>query len=434
MHILGVAGWTDRGHDASATLLKDGKLIAAAEEERFLRRKHAYDVLPYNAIRFCLDEAQIGVDDIDYVALYWDWPLHYKIRTIDRDLDKGKLIKALFPANLFESDKFPDLVFINHHLSHASSSYRMSGFDQSAILVVDGSGEDVSTSLWYGHGNEITLIRKIDIPSSIGFFYEAATHYVGLDADEPGKTMGLASYGRPRLKTEDFFELMRDGYSARIPEGRIILGLDGISDEQKQLQKYWTEEFTRRLGPKNERVHQYDRLSGRYSSEVVMGRFHMDAAASAQRIVEDLILHLTKVATEETGSRNLSIAGGVGLNCVANGKVLQSGLVDNIFIQPAANDAGGSLGAALELYAQLGHPSKSKMEHAYFGPQFSGGELEDVLTRLKIPYERHDDIEPLTAELLSKGNIIGWFQGRMEWGPRALGNSCLLYTSPSPRD
>ena len=431
MYILGIAGWTDRGHDASAALLDSGKLIATAEEERFIRRKHSYDILPHNAIRFCLDEAKICIEDLDYVALYWDWPYHYKLRGIVKNLDKEKLIKELFPQNLFKYEKAPELKFINHHRSHAASVFRSSGFDESAILIVDGAGEDVSTSLWYGVGNEIMLLKKIDVPGSIGYFYEGVTHYVGLESNEPGKTMGLAPYGKASISTEELFELTKDGYRAKIPEGRIVLGLGGLSDEEEQLQKYWNNIFVKRLGSKNERVYRYNRLLGRYASEAVMNQHCMDAAASAQKILEDLMLHLTKVIMEETSSRNLSIAGGVGLNCIANGKILQSGLVDDIFIQPAANDAGCSLGAALELYAELGYPSKFKMEHTYLGPKFSKEDIESELNRLKLEFEYHNDIESVTSELLNKNKIIGWFQGRMELGPRALGNRSIL---ADPRD
>ncbi len=429
MYVLGVAGWTDRGHDASATLVKDGKIVAAAEEERFTRRKHAFDVLPHNAIRFCLEEEGINIDDIGDVGMYWDLPAHYKIRGIRRDF--SKITEELFPRKLFDYSDPPEIVFLGHHLSHASSAFRASGFDRSAILVVDGAGEDASTTIWYGSGKSLDVVRRFGIPDSIGYFYEGITHYVGLEPSEPGKTMGLASYGKSSADIDRLFELTKYGYRLKVPEGRVVLGLNGISDEQAQLRDHWINEFTSMFGPGNEKIHTYKRLSGGYRPDPTMSEIYMRAAASAQNALEKLMVHLTETAVRETGSKNLCIAGGIGLNCVANGKILRSGLIDNIFIQPAANDAGGSMGAALELSSRLGRTPNLELRHTYLGPEFSMDEIESELNRLKIPFEYHNNIEDDVAGLLAEGNVVGWFQGRMEWGPRALGSRSIL---ADPRD
>jgi len=194
MYILGVSGWVERGHDASACLLKNGKIIAAAEEERFIRKKHAYDTLPYNAIRFCLKEGNVSIDDIDYVGIYWNFPYHYKLRRIPWKFNINKLINLIVPKKYFKYKKYPEIRFINHHLSHASSTFRCSGFDSSIILVVDGQGEKFSTSLWYGDDNKIKFLKGWALKNSLGYFYETVSDYVCLGTSELGKLMGLAAY------------------------------------------------------------------------------------------------------------------------------------------------------------------------------------------------------------------------------------------------
>ncbi|MBI4018755.1 MAG: hypothetical protein HY364_00695 [Candidatus Aenigmarchaeota archaeon] len=432
MYILGIAGWNDRGHDASATLLKDGKIVAAVEEEKLIRKKYSYDTLPHNSIKYCLDVAGIGVNEIDHVAVYWDWPYHYKIRGMTDRLDESTLPEQIFPRTMFDYGKSPRISFIEHHLSHASSAFRVSGYDKSAIVVADGQGEDVSTSLWYGDGNQIKLVRKIGIPDSLGYFYEASTGFVGLEPNEPGKTMGLAAYGRRRMSLSDAFTTNGKSYRSNINRSGIVLGKDGVSDEETQIREQWVKLFSSRFGRANAPSFIYDQDAKKFARETIMTPVYMDAAASAQAIVEDMMLYLAKIAVEETGSKNLSLSGGVGLNCVANGKILRSGIVDDIFIQPAANDAGCSMGAALELYSRLGYNARTIIPNVYLGPAFSEEAIERELLSLKIPFKYQDDPEGMAAQLITNGKIVGWFQGGMEWGPRALGNRSILADPRNP--
>lgn len=418
MYILGITGWPDLGHDAAAALIRNDEIVAAAEEERFIRTKHAYGKLPLNSARYCLRHAGIGLDDVDFVAVYWNLPYHYRLRGIDPPFDLASAARHLFPRTLFKYSKLPKIRFLDHHLCHAASSFRLSGFTESAVLVVDGAGEDVSTSIWYGDGNSIKLIRRFGIASSLGYFYKAATAHVGLRSDEPGKSMALAAYGTEPPRP-CFFKLTKKGYS-RDSHATIKLGLNGQLDEDQQLRDSWKRLIQSRFGPPNVGYNWF--TTSRTSRQFVSSCEFMCAVQST---LERILVHLVKVAVKETDSRNLCMAGGVALNCAANRAVLNSRQVERLFIQPAANDAGCSLGAAMELRAQLGYVSKSTMNHAYLGPAL-GNEVEDTLDKMRIKSSVAGDPESLCAELIADGNIVGWFQGRMEFGPRALGNRSIL--------
>jgi len=418
MNILGLNGWMDRSHDASAALLLEGKIVAAAEEERFVRVKKAYDRLPINATSFCLEEGNLTFSDIDYVAFGWDWKRLYSLRHIPYQWDEETLLESMFPRKYFKRGKNPRVKFIDHHLAHAASTFRCSGFDTAAILVLDGQGEDCSISLWDGQGNHIREISRIGIPNSLGYFYSAITRYLGMSNGNEGKLMGLASYGspdsaiveelrkiRPRLTEEDF---------------------NGTPDEQDQVEQYWMDALIKRFGPRNEPVRYFDKDVGAVRKHLELTEIHKAIAASAQCFLEEKVVQLVRDALQMTSREYLCLAGGVALNCVANQRIIDNTGVKRIYVQPAANDAGVALGAALETYALLGNFMRVPLEDVGLGPGFSDEEIERELSRCGVSYTFEREIEKVCADLLQQDNIIGWFQGRMEFGPRALGYRSII--------
>jgi len=424
MYILGINGWIERSHDASACLIHDGKLVAMAEEERFVRKKHAYDHVPINASLYCLMEAGITLDEVDYIAWGWDYKRHFELRGLEWNYSDTELAEILFPKQYFRWNKVPRIVMIPHHLAHAASAFRMSNFDESAILVLDGQGEHSSTTLAYGSGNSIEIIRSFPIAYSLGYFYEAINAHIGFRSDDSGKTMGLAAYGTPRFHFDNI-RLSAQGYEVLLPR-KVELGRCGLLDEQNQLMKAWRSILEQKVGPINTPMYSFSELKGRLEPIPEISQTYKDLAASAQKVLEDIIVHLAKVLVSETGCRNLCIAGGVGLNCVANSRLIHERIIDDIFIQPAANDAGVALGAALELYANLGFESRVPLLTVCWGPSFSNEEIEKILESCKLRYEFVDDIAKRAATLIANNKIIGWFQDRMEFGPRALGARSIL--------
>lgn len=425
MYVLGLTGWDKRSHDASACLVKDGKIIAAAEEERFTRRKRAYDSLPYSSARFCLDFEGIGLDDVDYVAVGWDMPYTHEIRGIRWPYKNAGLADVFFPKKYFTRTRQPRIEFVYHHRSHAASAYRCSGFSKSAILVADGQGEDTSTTIWLGEGDEIKFIRKMPVDCSLGYFYEALTEFCGFRPQDAGKLMGLSAYGRIAYHLDSAFSLDTDGYSANFQAKDVVLGKDGILDEQDQVRDRWLAVFEKFL-PRNSTSYGFNERSGKFERHPDIAQKYIDMAASGQSVIENLMLHLAEISMRLAGSKNLCIAGGVGLNCAANGKIVESCSADNLFIQPAANDAGCSIGAALEISAQLNHVHNERLENVYLGPGYSEGMIADILKSRGVRFEYLDPVEPTAADLIAKGRVIGWFQGRMEMGPRALGHRSII--------
>lgn len=423
MYILGIHGWEERTHDASACLIKDGKIIAMAEEERFTRKKHAYDSLPINAAAFCLGKAKITLNQVKYVACGWDLPLHYKTRKLDFPHTNKKLIETFFPKKYFTYSRYPKIIFVPHHLAHAASSYFASGFKEAAILIIDGQGETQSTSLFSAKKNRIELIKQFPIIESLGYMFEAACEMVGLGTEDAGKLMGLAPYGKAGFSF-DFVKLKSDGYSLGL-KGR--LNLKKSADEQAELinkwHKLWKNKF--KLIPKK-RV--YDFKQGTFEKKKIkFDQRDKDFAASVQTYLEKVIIHLTKIVKKRTKSANLVLGGGVALNCSTNGKILTSKLFDNIYIFPAAADNGVSLGAALYLYTKINnHYKPQKINIASWGTSYSNREIKKILDNLKINYHYSQNIAKEVAQLISQSKIIGWFQGRMEIGPRALGNRSIL--------
>ncbi len=428
MYILGL---TTLG-DSAASLIKDGEIVAAAEEERFSRRKH-HSGFPYNAMQYCLDEAGISIADVAHIGLYWKpWVLRHKAMqalksaVISRDMFKARVDRGVaqvgesylgmlrHPRRIREHFGASDFKFhfLEHHHCHAASAFFVSGFDQSAIMTWDGTGEDTTTLFSRGDDRNIHLLKRIKLPHSLGQFYSAVTNYLGFDMFEGDewKVMGLAAYGKPEYY--DFF-------------AKRVLSVNGNHDFKldirvldHHLAKYYqfSDVLQKELGPARAKG---DELSQK----------HWDIAASAQKVLEDTALHLLSGLYEQTGSENLCMAGGVAFNSVMNGRIMTETPFKRFFIQPAAGDAGCSLGAALLVWhSRLNQPRKFRMEHAYYGPGFTSEECAAALRASGLKFETLPDEQllPRVAALLANGGIVGWFQGRMEFGPRALGNRSFL--------
>lgn len=367
MYILGL---NYNNKDAAACLLKDGKLIAAAEEERFLGIKHT-DIYPKNAINFCLNKEGITIDDIDYIAK----------PDVSAKKVNGKIILDIEKKN--NEYKIP------HHLCHAASAFRLSDFKKSNILTSDGRGEIESAAFFIGDDNKIT--RQWSIPfdkCSIGGKYKYVTMALNFGYFGEGKTMGLAPYGRPQPYSKDILYIKKH-------------------NDYLQNNKGFNLPFEPR---KDEPLLQH----------------HKDLAASVQHALEISLLNLMDEIYDTNPNNNICLAGGVFFNCKLNGLILKRDYIKNIFIHPNAGDGGCAIGAALELYSHLGYKSKGLMNHSYYGPEYSNEEIKKAIDKFNLEAEYYDDITGIAAELMAKGNIIGWFQGRMEWGPRALGNRSIL--------
>lgn len=437
MRILGISAFY---HDSAAALLEDGRIVAAAQEERFTRKKHDAR-FPLHAIRYCLTEGGIALGDLDRVVFY-DKPFVKFERLLETYLSfapRGyKTFRMAIPLWLREklflkdlllkelrkmsgSGKWnEELLFSEHHLSHAASAFFPSPFDEAIVLTMDGVGEWATTSAAIGRGNRLEVQKEIHFPHSLGFLYSAFTYYTGFKVNSGEyKLMGLAPYGEPK-------------YKDKILEHLIDVKADGSF---RLNMSYF--DFCTGLTMTSQRFH--DLFGGPpRKPDQLLTPYHMDLAASIQAVTEEIVLRLTRSLCEETGIRNLCLAGGVALNCVANGKVLRDACCDRIWIQPAAGDAGGALGAALAGYhLQLGRARTANgdaMKGSFLGPAFTQREIEDRLTRCGASFEVLADSALIAtgAEDLARSKALGWFQGRMEFGPRALGNRSILGDPRSP--
>jgi len=425
-YILGISAFY---HDAAAVLLEDGEIIAAAQEERFTRKKHD-PAFPEKAIEYCLTEGGITSGDIDIVAFY-DKPFLKFERLLETYLEYAPVgirsfISAMPPwikQKLFIKERMREMldyegrmVFPEHHHSHAASAFYPSPFEEAAILTIDGVGEWETASFGHGRGSGIELHKEIRFPHSLGLLYSAFTYYCGFRVNSGEyKLMGLAPYGEP-------------GYADRILEHLIDLKDDGSF---KLDLRYFN--YCAGLTMTNRR---FDRLFGAppRRPEAKLEQRHMDLARSIQAVTEKVIMNMARYVHAETGSKNLCLAGGVALNCVANGKVLREGPFENIWIQPAASDAGGALGAAYAAWHEcMGGERRAEGTHdgqkaSLLGPAFTDGEIEAYLKEENVPYTKLDrsELNRTVADLLAAENVVGWFQGRMEFGPRALGSRSIL--------
>ena len=422
MNILGVSGFY---HDSAAALLCDGKLVAAAHEERFTRKRHDPD-LPQQATKYCLEAAGIAVGDLDYVVFY-DKPfiklermLMTYLATFPRSLPSfTKAIpvwlkeKLWVPSQIREKLGYEgEVLFAEHHQSHAASAFLPSPFEEAAILTCDGVGEWATTTQGVGRGDSFELIHEIRFPHSLGLLYSAFTYYLGFKVNSAEyKVMGAAPYGKPK-------------YAAKILEELVDLRDDGSF---KLNMKYFAYDYG--LTMTNER---FARLFGqpRRDGESKMEEFHWDMAASVQHVTEEIVLAMVRDLHRKTGMKNLCMAGGVALNCVANGRIVREGPFEQLWVQPAAGDAGGALGAALFAYnAVLGKPRAFRMDHAYWGPAYSDEAIRGFLDARGARYRtlpRDQMIRETARQLSEEQAVVGWFQGRMEWGPRSLGSRSIL--------
>jgi carbamoyltransferase len=434
--ILGIHAYT---HDSAAALIADGRLVAAAEEERFVGRKHT-SRFPEQAIRYCLSEAGIALSEVDHVAIPWNPWINLGTRSLFmlRNFPKCLLGLRAEPSKeilgsialwgairaipsilrkLFGGQKAKfQCHFVTHHDAHAASAFFVSPFDTAAILTIDGAGEwDVAT-LGIGEGNRIRIFKRDPFPHSLGMFYGAITQYLGFQEKEgEGKVMALASFGEPILR-DKFKEFIRCNGA-----GEISLNQNYFRFQYDTKRQWYSQKMIDYLGPARKPE---DEITEKYKN----------VAATAQVILEDTGVALTQKVCEITNQSQLCLAGGVVLNSVMNSRILNdSNCVEDIFIQPAANDAGGALGAALWVHHQLGGQRIPPMEHTFWGPDYTINQVRDTLNQHGLQYIEPAEPLELVAHLIADGAIVGWFQRRAEWGPRALGNRSIL-ADPRRRD
>ena len=418
MKVIGISCFY---HDSAVAYVKDGVLVAAAQEERFSRVKHDPS-FPFNALGWILDENNLKLSDIDCIAFYENphlklnrikfshiasWPNSFK--NYKRDLDSQSFkfnIKNFIRRKVGFKGK---IEFNNHHLSHAASAFLLSPFKRSAILTIDGVGEFDTTTIGIGNNHDIEIIEKIKFPHSLGLLYSAFTYYCGFKINSGEyKLMGLAPYGNPKytnLILENMIDIKSDGsYRLNMKYFDHLSGTSSITSSFEELMNM------KRRAPESE-----------------INEFYMDVAASIQEVLEICVFKISKYVRDQTKIDKLCMAGGVALNCVANGKLLRSKIFKDIWIQPASGDAGGAVGAAL---MQSNYASELKRNYSfmnpYLGPQFCDNEIEIYLKRNKIPFKRSNNIYKEASDFLKEGKIIGWFQGKSEFGPRALGNRSIL--------
>ncbi|GGU46596.1 carbamoyltransferase [Streptomyces lavendofoliae] len=432
MRVLGVNGWPGASHDGAACLVVDGEVIALAEEERFTRNKHAYGEAPLNAAAHCLAEGGLTLDDIDVVAHGWDMPKLFADRGLDWFADDAETLEHLLPKALFPRTRDPRLTFVDHHVAHAASAYYLSGRDRGAILVLDGQGEDVSTTLAVGIDGEIKTLRSFTPGWSLGYFYAAVCEYAGLGSDAAGKMMGLASYGTPQdLSFGGALDFTDDGFTIGVvpPDLRST----GSTDEETATIRLWLEHLEKALPEApNRSTRRFDPRVGRYTRVTDRDPFeYRDIAATAQAALERAVMTLVRTLLKESGETTLLVAGGVGFNATLNGKLMRMPEVRDLFVQPLAGDQGVSLGAAVRVAAEEGDRIRPMRGSVAWGPQWTPDEIRRVLEASGTAYTEPADIAAATADVLAGGGVAGWFQGRAEGGPRALGHRSMVAV-PNP--
>jgi carbamoyltransferase len=444
--ILGISCYY---HDAAASLIRDGQLVAASEEERFSRKKHDFD-FPKRAIAYCLEAGGITGKDLDYVVFFekpfrkldrilatvlQTYPQSWKVF---RESMITWVVDKLWVASTLEAElgiSREKVLFSDHHLSHAASAFLCSLFEESAILTVDGVGEWVTATYGVGKGTDIRLLKQMDFPHSIGLLYSAFTAFLGFEVNEGEyKVMGMAPYGVPRYVDKVWKVVRQNG------DGSFSLDMDYFCFHHS-TDKTFNGRFTSLFGdPRPSDLHFFTAGTGfpkyfgakpsNYNELCTVNQHYADIAASIQKVTEELLVGMAKSLHKMTGLSKLCIAGGVGLNSVANTRILNETGFEELYVQPAAGDSGGALGAALWAYnSLLGKPRAFRMDHAYWGRHYSAGEVKAFLDKSRIPYEVYDNEDKLldrVVDRLTNEKVIGWYQGRFEWGPRALGNRSIL--------
>ncbi len=414
-------------HDSAACLIRDGNIVAAAEEERFTRKKHDSN-FPTNAIDFCLKEGGIRGEELDF-AVFYEKPFLKFERVLLGTLAmfprswrvfndamltwmKDKLwVKSTIKEALGIADN--KILFVEHHVAHAASAYFCSPFDEAAIVTVDGVGEWVTATMGYGKGNEITLTREIKYPHSLGLLYSAFTAFLGFEVNEGEyKVMGMAPYGEPKHK-DKVYKLININ-----TDGSFSLNMEYFSYHYSH-DKTFSDKFVELFGEPHD---------PRESEELLP--YYADMAASIQEVTEEVLLRIMMQTYNETGQKNLCLSGGVALNSKANGRILRETPFEEIYIQPAAGDSGGAMGAALYVYRSLLKNKRSPtLRHVYFGKGYSEIDIKEYLVSSNIPFEYFSEEKKLldyVTDRLMEGSVAGWYQGRFEWGPRALGNRSIL--------
>lgn len=447
MKILGISAFY---HDSAAAIIQDGKIIAATQEERFTRKKHDAS-FPVNAIKFCLQYSGAGINELDAIAFY-DKPLlkferlletYYGfapkgiqsfLKSMPVWMKEKMFMKRIMHEELEKIEGYDrgkvKFLFPEHHLSHAASAFYSSPFEESAILTIDGVGEWATASIGRGRGNSIEILKELHFPHSVGLLYSAFTYFLGFKVNSGEyKLMGLAPYGNPHSpKVAEYIGTIKEKLVDIKPDGSVWLnqqyfnyatGLRMVDDNQ------WAQLFGFKRKEESDELQQH----------------HCDLAFAIQQVTEEIVSKMAAEAKRLTGSDNLCMAGGVALNCVANGKLLKSELFKNIFVQPAAGDAGGAPGAAQAAYfihfnkPRVALMDTDDMNGSYLGPEFSDIDIEVALRKYNAPAQKYDDLDALTAATagyIAEGKVVGWFQGRMEFGPRALGNRSILGDARNP--
>ncbi len=451
MNILGVSCYY---HDAAAALLMDGVLVAAAEEERFTRKKHDSSY-PKRSIDFCLTFAKLKPGDLDYVVFY-EKPLVKFERILQTTLGTfprswavfRESMVAWFDEKLWIKSKLQTelgippakILFVEHHLTHAASAMFCSPYDDAAVVTIDGVGEwttatiGKATARWNGRGgqNRIDLTRELRFPHSLGLLYSAFTAYLGFRVNNGEyKVMGMAPYGQPRYMDEVYKLVQVD------EDGGLHLNMNYFSFHHSTKHTF-NHKFVELFGPARQPEEEFFTATTHPHKDhpqwdeatAAQNQKYADIAASIQRVTEEIILKMARYAHRQTGSTNLVMAGGVALNSVANGRVLREGPFENVFVQPAAGDSGGAIGAALYVYhVLLGQPRKFTMEHAYWGAEYPTGQMVAAIQRAGFKCEEFDDDDRLldrVVDTLLQSKVVGWYRGRFEWGPRALGQRSIL--------
>lgn len=445
--ILGISAFY---HDSAAALIIDGKIVAAVQEERFTRDKHTPD-FPVHSIKYCLQEAGLEIDELDAIVFY-DKPLlkferllqtYYAfapkglfsfLKAIPVWLKEKMFLKKLIYDGLKEvgtyNKKNVKLLFTEHHLSHAASAFFPSSYDKAAILTIDGVGEWCTASISLGEGNDIKILKEMEFPHSVGLLYSAFTYFLGFTVNSGEyKLMGLAPYGNPDAEeTKRFVELIKSNLVDIKEDGSVWLN-----------QSY----FNYATGLRMVKDDKWEKLFGfkRREGEAELTQSHCNLGLAIQMVTEEIVIKMAQEAQRITGAENLCMAGGVALNCVANGKLLRENIFKNIYIQPAAGDAGGALGAALAISYMYFDEKRDtavnydQMNGSYLGPEFYDNEIVLMNRKVKAVSNKYTDFSQLTQDIAAKiadGNVIGWFQGRMEFGPRSLGNRSILGDARNP--
>ncbi len=430
-----VLGLNIYGHDTAAAIVKDGELIAAIEEERLSRKKHDRD-FPYLAIEYCLKEASLTLNEIDCLAVSKDFDKLFKEKYLQYTLDNYPKANELFLGGIDNIKEITNveneiretlqyngkIKYCLHHVCHISSSYHLSGFEESAVLSVDGLGENDTTVLGHGKNGKITILDSIKFPHSLGMLYQAFTYFLGFTPNSAeGTVMALASFGDENSKNAQgvaYIDIFRDMINLH-DDGTFSFNLEYFN--YPFTRKGWVSEKTvELLGEK------------RKNSDEILQK-HKDIAAALQKVFEETYVHLAVALQKKTGLKKLSVAGGCALNCVANAKILNETEFDDIYIQPAASDSGTAIGAALNTYRELSKKELNvkRVNTTYLGAAFSDAEIKKVFDDEKIEYVYLENPSIKAAQLLYEGSVVGWFQGKMEFGPRALGNRSIL-SAPFP--